>query len=67
VLGKHSGRHSVEYALKMLGIEPNDEVVSRVLRRIKELGDSGVNITWEDFKRIALTEIKGEVSEDSRN
>jgi hypothetical protein len=57
----------VEYALKMLGIEPNDEVVSRVLRRIKELGDSGVNITWEDFKRIALTEIKGEVSEDSRN
>jgi 2-isopropylmalate synthase len=67
VLGKHSGRHSVEYALKMLGIEPNDEVVSRVLRRIKELGDSGINITWEDFKRIALTEIKGEVSEDSRN
>jgi 2-isopropylmalate synthase len=67
VLGKHSGRHSVEYALKMLGVEPSNEVVSRVLRRIKELGDSGVSLTWEDFKRIVMVEIKGEDNEGSRN
>ncbi|MGC9227014.1 2-isopropylmalate synthase [Caldivirga sp.] len=60
VLGKHSGRHSVEYALKMMGIEPSNELVTRILRRIKELGDSGSSLTWEDFKRIVLMETNGE-------
>ncbi|WP_291764524.1 2-isopropylmalate synthase [Caldivirga sp. UBA161] len=59
VLGKHSGRHSVEYALKMMGIEPNNELVMRILQRIKELGDSGSSLTWEDFKRIVLMEVNG--------
>lgn len=59
VIGKHSGRHSVEYALRMLGIEPNEEVVSRILHRVKELGDAGVSLTWEDLKRIVLMEVTG--------
>lgn len=59
VLGKHSGRHSVEYALKMMGIEPSSELVARILQRIKELGDSGNSLTWEDFKRIVLMEVNG--------
>ncbi|ABW01998.1 2-isopropylmalate synthase [Caldivirga maquilingensis] len=60
VLGKHSGRHSVEYALKMMGIEPSNELVMRILHRIKQLGDSGSSLTWEDFKRIVLMEINSE-------
>ncbi len=36
VLGKHSGRHSIEWALKQIGIEPSPELVDYVLRRVKD-------------------------------
>ncbi|MEL9990306.1 MAG: homocitrate synthase family protein [Thermoproteus sp.] len=36
VLGKHSGRHSVEWALKQMGVEPDPRLVDYVLKRIKE-------------------------------
>ncbi len=52
VLGKHSGRHAVEYALSQMGIKPTDELVNAVLRRIKQMGDMGMSITWDDLKRI---------------
>ncbi|MFN3268931.1 MAG: 2-isopropylmalate synthase, partial [Zestosphaera sp.] len=38
VLGKHSGRHAVIYTLKELGIEPSEDVVDKVLAKVKELG-----------------------------
>lgn len=36
VLGKHSGRHSVEWALKQMGVEPSPELVDYVLKRVKD-------------------------------
>lgn len=36
VLGKHSGRHSIEWALKQIGVEPSPELVDYVLRMVKE-------------------------------
>lgn len=57
VLGKHSGRHAVEYVLRSMGIEPDEKLVDRILRRIKELGDMGVRLTWDDVKRLVNAEV----------
>ncbi|ADN50080.1 2-isopropylmalate synthase [Vulcanisaeta distributa] len=54
VVGKHSGRHSIIYVLKSMGIEPRDDIVSAVLRRVKELGDMGIRASEEDIKRIVM-------------
>ncbi|WP_048056951.1 2-isopropylmalate synthase [Vulcanisaeta moutnovskia] len=52
VVGKHSGRHSIEYILKSMGIEPNNDIINKVLRRIKELGDMGLRVSDEDIRHI---------------
>ncbi|MGC8607483.1 MAG: 2-isopropylmalate synthase [Vulcanisaeta sp.] len=52
VVGKHSGRHSIEYILKSMGIEPNNDIINKVLRRIKELGDMGLRVSEEDIRHI---------------
>ncbi len=52
VLGKHSGRHAVEFILKSMGIEPKPDIVEKVLLKIKELGDQGVKIEDSDIRRI---------------
>ncbi len=52
VLGKHTGRKAVEAKLRELGVEPDDEVVEEVLRRIKELGDRRVRITDGRLREI---------------
>lgn len=54
VVGKHSGRHSIIYVLKSMGIEPRDDIVNAVLRRVKELGDMGIRASEEDIKRIVM-------------
>lgn len=52
VLGKHSGRHAVIYMLKELGIEPSEDVVDKVLARVKELGDTGRSVGYDEFLDI---------------
>ncbi|MFB6470003.1 MAG: 2-isopropylmalate synthase [Vulcanisaeta sp. AZ3] len=52
VIGKHSGRHSVEFVLRSMGIEPHEVLVNKILERIKELGDAGFRITEGDIKQI---------------
>ncbi len=54
VVGKHSGKHSVIYILRSMGIEPSDEIVNRILRRIKEMGDKGLRVSEEDIRRIIM-------------
>lgn len=44
VIGKHSGKHAIEYMLKQMGVEPRDEVINEVLKIVKELGDKGIKI-----------------------
>lgn len=52
VLGKHSGRHGVEYALKTLGYPTDPDVVLRVLDEVKRLGDMGIRVTEDKLREI---------------
>ncbi|GAB6943391.1 homocitrate synthase family protein [Vulcanisaeta sp. JCM 14467] len=54
VVGKHSGKHSIVYVLRYMGIEPRDDIVNAVLKKIKELGDIGVRVSEEDIRRIVM-------------
>ena len=55
VLGRHSGRHAVEYVLKHLGYEPIPELVDYVLRRVKEVAPYAKKVT-EDLIRSIVNE-----------
>ncbi len=52
VLGKHTGRKAVIAKLKELGVEPDEEIVEKVLREIKALGDRKVRITDSKLRKI---------------
>ncbi|MEO2241146.1 MAG: homocitrate synthase family protein [Euryarchaeota archaeon] len=52
VLGKHTGRKAVEAKLRELGVEPDEELIEEVLRRIKALGDRKVRITDSRLREI---------------
>jgi 2-isopropylmalate synthase len=58
VLGKHSGKHAVEYVLKQMGIEPRDDIVEEVLKIVKDLGDKGVKIDKQILENIITSVIK---------
>ncbi|MEM3980422.1 MAG: homoaconitate hydratase, partial [Ignisphaera sp.] len=58
VLGKHSGRHAVEYILKQMGIEPKEEVVTKVLKIVKDLGDKGIKIDRSTIENIISDVVK---------
>lgn len=52
VLGKHSGRHAVVWALKNIGVEPHDELVNYVLEQVKELAVRKVRIDEEVLREV---------------
>lgn len=53
VLGKKSGKTSVEYYLDKLNIEVKDECISEILAKVKEKGiEKGRIITVDEFKKI---------------
>ncbi|MGB9729479.1 MAG: LeuA family protein [Thermoprotei archaeon] len=52
VLGKKSGKRSVEYALKNMGIEPDEKLVNFTLEKIKELSIEGIKINNNALKNI---------------
>lgn len=51
-LGKLSGKSNLDYNLKEMGIELNDEQKKKILERIIELGDRKESITQEDLPYI---------------
>jgi len=53
VLGKHTGRKSVEIALKGFGLEFSKEELEEIFNRVKEIGDKGRRITDGDLLAIA--------------
>jgi (R)-citramalate synthase len=55
VLGKHAGRASVELTLSELGISVNDNQLSQIVPRIKELCDKGKRVSDADLVSIANT------------
>ncbi len=67
VLGKHSGRHAVEYILRQMGLTPTPDLVAKVLSRVKELGDKGEKLTMERLTSIVRELIDGsKLEQESR-
>ena len=60
VLGKHSGRHAVEWALKHLGVEPDPQLVNWLLDRIKEWAEERGPVTEEVLARFVAEWKKAE-------
>jgi len=58
VLGKHTGRKAVKAKLRELGVEPDEELVEEVLRRIKALGDRKVRITDSRLREIVKSVVE---------
>jgi 2-isopropylmalate synthase len=44
VVGKHSGKHAIMYVIKQLGYEPREDVVMRLLNKVKDLADRGIRV-----------------------
>ncbi len=44
VIGKHSGKHAITYVVKQLGYEPREDIVMRILNKVKDLADRGIKI-----------------------
>ncbi|MBS7640898.1 MAG: 2-isopropylmalate synthase [Candidatus Bathyarchaeia archaeon] len=53
VVGKHAGIHGIRAALMEMGINPTEEHLKEIFRRVKELGDKGKRVTDADLKAIA--------------
>jgi len=56
VIGKHSGRHAIEYVIKQLGLEPREEAIKNILNKVKDLADQGIKITWELILKLVKEE-----------
>ncbi len=52
VLGKHSGKHAVQNALKALGYEPDGTEMDRLFVRFKELADRKKHINRRDLEAL---------------
>ena len=65
VLGKHTGRHSIEKKLSEIGLTPPKEQLDEILERVKEIGASGKKVTDDDLFTIAEV-VTGEVSGQER-
>ncbi|NQE06488.1 2-isopropylmalate synthase [ANME-1 cluster archaeon GoMg1] len=65
VLGKHTGKHSVEKKLSEIGMSPSKEELEEILERIKELGASGKRVTDDDLFSIAEV-VMGEIARHER-
>ncbi|ACB39769.1 homocitrate synthase family protein [Pyrobaculum neutrophilum] len=52
VLGKHSGRHAVEWALKNIGVQPTEDLISHVLNAVKEISIKKVKIDENVLREI---------------
>lgn len=55
VLGRHSGKHAVTWALKRIGVEPRDEIVNYVLEKLKEVAPR--------IKKVSEDQVKQWISE----
>lgn len=65
VLGKHTGRHSIEKKLSEIGLTPPKEQLDEILERVKDLGASGKRVTDDDLFTIAEV-VTGEISRHER-
>ncbi len=65
VIGKHAGRHQIKKMLEDAGYVVDDESLSKIVEKVKELGDKGKKVTDLDLFTIAEV-ILGEVRREER-
>ena len=51
VLGRHSGKHSVSWALKKMGIEPREDIVNYILKKLKEVAPRVKKVSEDQVKQ----------------
>ena len=55
--GKHSGRHALKAKLDTMGLQFDDDQMSKIMKRIKAFGDKGRQVNEEDFMAIVRDEL----------
>ncbi len=65
VVGKHAGRHQIKKILEDAGYVVDDEKLSLIVQKVKELGDKGKKVTDLDLFAIAES-VLGEISEKDK-
>jgi 2-isopropylmalate synthase len=58
VLGKHSGRHALQDALKQLGFEVSGGALNQAFKRFKEVADKKKQVTALDLEAIVSDEMR---------
>ncbi len=59
VFGKHTGKHGVKNYLEQLGLKPNEEQLTAIVNRVKELGEAKKAVMEEDLFAIAESVMGG--------
>ncbi len=65
VIGKHAGRHQIKKMLEDAGYIVDEESLTKIVEKVKELGDKGKKVTDLDLFTIAEV-ILGEVRKEER-
>ncbi|AKG91415.1 isopropylmalate/citramalate/homocitrate synthase [Geoglobus ahangari] len=65
VIGKHAGRHQIKKMLEDAGYAVSEDILTKIVEKVKELGDKGKKVT--DLDVITLAEVlMGEVRKEER-
>ncbi len=65
VVGKHAGRHQIEKLLRDAGYSVSNEILMKVVEKVKELGDKGKKVT--DLDVISIAEVlMGEIKKEEK-
>jgi 2-isopropylmalate synthase len=62
VLGKHSGRHALQQALRELGFELTGQNLSTAFKRFKEIADKKKQVTAMDLEALLTDELREELA-----
>jgi 2-isopropylmalate synthase len=65
VLGKHAGRHQIKKILEDAGYHVTDDDLTKIVEKVKEIGDRGKRVTDLDLFTIAEIVI-GELKKEER-
>ncbi len=65
VVGKHAGRHQIKKLLEDAGYFVSDDILTKIVEKVKDLGDKGKKVT--DLDVITLAEVMmGEIRREER-
>ena len=65
VVGKHAGRHQIKKLLEDAGYFVSEDILSKIVEKVKDLGDRGKKVT--DLDVITLAEVMmGEIRKEER-